>query len=100
MASTFTTYGGNLAVATVEAPLKFTNFFAGRSRPDGATDWLIFMVAPPGNGWRWAYGLSLSLALLPDDIPVLKGLRFKPRFGPQDKELIAYARQLESMPSW
>jgi phenylpropionate dioxygenase-like ring-hydroxylating dioxygenase large terminal subunit len=96
----FTTIGGSLAWATVDAPVRFEVLFTGRPTRDGAclTQTLFFFPSRPGP--RWIRALGVMVSLLHDDRRVLESLDFHPGFSETDAPLRDYARVVNALGAW
>lgn len=92
----FTTVGGHLAVADVEAPVRFRALFTAAPVPEGSRTQVVLFLPRRGRDLvRAAVGLY---ALLHDDVGVLEGLRFRRAFTDADAPLAAFADLVDQLP--
>ena len=92
----FTTHGGHVATADVEAPVRFRALFTATPVPQGSrTQVVLFLPRGPIRTLRAAVGLY---ALLHDDARILERLRFRRAFTPADGPLQAFAEVVDGLP--
>jgi len=93
----FTTIGGSMAWATVEAPLRFHMLFAGRPDVAGGCETQTVLFCEPRHLPR---AVALMYLLLHDDHRILNDIRFAPHFVESDAPLKAFAELVDSLGSW
>ncbi len=96
--ATFTSSGGNLALAEVFQPLRFSVLFAAQPvKPRHARTQTVFFF-PRGYALRLIRAGFVMANLLRDDRRVLESLKFRPEFTPADAALEAFAKSVEALP--
>lgn len=96
--ATFTSSGGNLALAEVFQPLRFSVLFAAQpAKPGQARTQTVFFF-PRGYALRLIRAGLVMANLLRDDRRVLESLKFKPEFTAGDSALAAFANSVEALP--
>lgn len=95
--TSFTAYGGSLALAHVRGEHEFYTLFTGRQGERGDqcfTQTVIFVRRRRHLG----FALPVLYSLLRDDRRALEGMRFIPEFTPRDEPLRLYAQMINRLP--
>jgi phenylpropionate dioxygenase-like ring-hydroxylating dioxygenase large terminal subunit len=96
----FTTIGGNLALAEIRSPIKFSMLFAGKGNPKGfcETQTIVFM---PTRLFTYALRVVFFMYyLLHQDREILDDIEFKPDFTKTDIGYKLFANSVNQMGVW
>jgi nitrite reductase/ring-hydroxylating ferredoxin subunit len=98
--ASFTTIGGNLAWATVRAPIRFYMLFSGLPSAKGGCRTQTVFFLPIRPAWQFLQAVLLMYTLLHDDRRILDSLMFSPGFTENDEPLKCFAEIVNTMEIW
>lgn len=94
--ATFKTIGGNMAFATVKAPVRCQFLFTGQPSPRGCHSQMVLFIP---RSIQAIQAIATLYLLLQDDNKILSDLQFKPGFIDTDAGLKQFVRIVNQMPT-
>lgn len=98
--ASFETIGGNIALATVRAPVKFVMMFTGNLSSAGHCDTHSIAFLPRNIFPDFLRALVSMYVLLHDDRRILDNIEFWPRFVETDKPLRKFVETVNQLKVW
>lgn len=98
--ATFETVGGNIALATVKAPVRFAMMFTGNTSMAGHCDTHTIAFLPKRIFPDFLRAIVSMYVLLHDDRRILDDIEFSPSFVETDKPLMKFAGIVNQMKTW
>lgn len=98
--ATFETIGGNIALATVNAPVRFAMMFTGNTSAVGHCDTHTIAFLPKRILPDFLCAIVSMYVLLHDDRRILDDIEFSPGFVETDKPLTMFEEIVNQMKTW
>ncbi len=98
--ASFETIGGNIALATVRSPVRFSVMFTGNISKAGHCDTHTIVFLPKRIFPDFFRALVSMYVLLHDDRRILDDIDFSPSFVESDKPLMKFVKTINGMKTW